>query len=136
MKTQAKVVVIGGGVVGCSALYHLAKMGCSDTLLIEMDELTSGSTWHAAGNVPTYATSWNIIKFQRYTTQLYSRLAAEVDYPINYHVTGSLRLAHSDARMQEYRHVKPARAIRGSWSCMTSRERCGIPTTVISTPRR
>ncbi|MGO1120809.1 GcvT family protein [Rhodovibrionaceae bacterium A322] len=105
MKTHAKVVVIGGGVVGCSALYHLAKMGCTDTLLIELDELTSGSTWHAAGNVPTYSTSWNIIKFQRYTTQLYSRLAEEVDYPINYHVTGSLRLAHSEERMQEYHHV-------------------------------
>ena len=53
MGERAKVVIIGGGIAGCSALYHLAKMGCTDVLLLERDELTSGSTWHAAGNVPT-----------------------------------------------------------------------------------
>ena len=61
MAEQAKVVVIGGGVVGCSCLYHLAKSGITDALLIERDELTSGSTWHAAGNLPTFSTSWSIM---------------------------------------------------------------------------
>lgn len=105
MRTQAQVVIIGGGVVGCSALYHLAKRGWSDCVLLEAHELTSGSTWHAAGNCPNFSTSWNTIKFQRHSTKLYKRLAEEVDYPINYHVTGSIRLAHSRDRMDEYAHV-------------------------------
>ena len=105
MRTQAQVVIIGGGVVGCSALYHLAKRGWTDCVLLEGNELTSGSTWHAAGNCPNFSTSWNTIKFQRHSTRLYARLAEEVDYPINYHVTGSIRLAHSRDRMDEYRHV-------------------------------
>lgn len=105
MTLQARVVVIGGGVVGCSALYHLALRGWTDTLLLEMDELTSGSTWHAAGNIPTYSTSRNVIKLQHYSTELYDRLARDPAYPINYHQTGSIRLAQSTERMEEYRHV-------------------------------
>lgn len=100
--TQARVVIIGGGVVGCSALYHLAKKGWTDCVLLEKNELTAGSTWHAAGNVPTFSTSWAIMNMQRYSTELYSRLGEEVDYPMNYHVSGSIRLAHSKERMQEF----------------------------------
>ncbi len=100
--TKARVVIIGGGVVGCSSLYHLAKKGWTDCVLLEKNELTAGSTWHAAGNVPTYSTSWAIMNMQRYSTELYSRLADEVDYPMNYHVSGSIRLAHSEERMQEF----------------------------------
>jgi len=70
---DAKVLIIGGGVAGCSALYHLAERGWTDTLLLEMDELTSGSTWHAAGNIPTFSGSRNIIKLQHYSTELYTR---------------------------------------------------------------
>ncbi|RED53465.1 GcvT family protein [Aestuariispira insulae] len=105
MQSHARVVIIGGGIVGCSALYHLAKMGETDVVLLEMDELTSGSTWHAAGNIPTYAGSWNIMKYQRYSSKLYETLAEEVDYPINYHVTGSIRLANNKDRMDEFHHV-------------------------------
>ncbi|MBX2826005.1 MAG: FAD-dependent oxidoreductase [Gammaproteobacteria bacterium] len=105
MNKSARVVIIGGGVVGTSALYHLAKRGWTDCMLVEMDELTSGSTWHAAGNIPTYSTSRNIIKLQHYSTQLYAELAADPAYPINYHQTGSIRLAQSDARMQEFHHI-------------------------------
>jgi dimethylglycine dehydrogenase len=105
MKTQTRAVVIGGGIAGCSALYHLTKLGWTDVVLVERDELTSGSTWHAAGNCPTFATSWNVIKYHRYSNQLYARLAEEVDYPINYHITGSVRLAHSKARMDEFKHI-------------------------------
>ncbi len=100
--TKARVVIIGGGVVGCSSLYHLAKKGWTDCVLLEKNELTAGSTWHAAGNVPTFSTSWAIMNMQRYSTELYSRLADEVDYPMNYHVSGSIRLAHSKERMQEF----------------------------------
>ncbi|MFV0514070.1 MAG: FAD-dependent oxidoreductase [Jhaorihella sp.] len=99
---SARVVVIGGGVVGTSVLYHLALKGWTDCVLLEKNELTAGSTWHAAGNVPTFSTSWSIMNMQRYSTELYSRLGAEVDYPMNYHVTGSIRLAHSRERMQEF----------------------------------
>jgi dimethylglycine dehydrogenase len=105
MTDHARVVIIGGGAVGCSALYHLAQLGWTDCLLLERDELTSGSTWHAAGNCPNFSTSWNVIKLQRHSTRLYARLGDEVDYPINYHITGSIRLAHTQDRMDEYKHV-------------------------------
>ncbi len=101
----ARVVIIGGGAVGVSALYHLAKAGWTDCTLLEKTELTAGSTWHAAGNVPTFSTSWAIMNMQRYSTELYARLGAEVDYPINYNVTGSIRLAHGPERMREFRRA-------------------------------
>ena len=102
----ARVVIIGGGVVGASCLYHLAKAGWSDCVLLEKNELTAGSTWHAAGNVPTFSTSWSVMNMQRYSTELYARLGAEVDYPMNYHQTGSIRLAHSRERMQEFQRAR------------------------------
>ena len=104
--TTARVVIIGGGVVGVSALYHLAKAGWSDCVLLEKNELTAGSTWHAAGNVPTFSTSWSLMNMQRYSTELYRGLGEAVDYPMNYHVTGSIRLAHSKERMQEFQRAK------------------------------
>lgn len=104
--TTARVVIIGGGAVGVSALYHLAKAGWTDCVLLEKNELTAGSTWHAAGNVPTFSTSWSLMNMQRYSTELYRGLGAAVDYPMNYHVTGSIRLAHSKERMQEFARAK------------------------------
>jgi dimethylglycine dehydrogenase len=104
--TTARVVIIGGGAVGASSLYHLAKAGWTDCVLLEKNELTAGSTWHAAGNVPTFSTSWSIMNMQRYSTELYRGLGAAVDYPMNYHVTGSIRLAHSCARMQEFERAR------------------------------
>ena len=95
LPSHSKVVIIGGGAVGASCLYHLAKEGWTDCVLIEKNELTAGSTWHAAGNVPTFSTSWSIMNMQRYSTELYRNLSNEVNYPMNYHVTGSIRLAHS-----------------------------------------
>lgn len=105
VKSTARVVIIGGGVAGTSALYHLAERGWTDCILLEMDELTSGSTWHAAGNVPTFSSSRNIIKMQHYSTQLYAKLSVNPDYPINYHQTGSIRLAQNRQRMEEFAHV-------------------------------
>ena len=106
LPAHTRVVIIGGGAVGASALYHLAKAGWSDCLLLEKNELTSGSTWHAAGNVPTFSASWSVMNMQRYSTELYRGLGEEVDYPMNYHVTGSVRLAHSRERMLEFERVK------------------------------
>ncbi len=103
--TKARVVIIGGGVVGASTLYHLAKKGWTDCVLLEKNELTAGSTWHAAGNVPTFSTSWAIMNMQRYSTELYARLGEEVDYPMNYHQSGSIRLAHTKERMQEFQRA-------------------------------
>jgi len=104
--TSARVVIIGGGVVGASSLYHLAKMGWSDCVLLEKNELTAGSTWHAAGNCPSFSTSWAVMNMQRYSLSLYAGLAEEVDYPMNYHVTGSIRLGHSKERMMEFERAR------------------------------
>jgi dimethylglycine dehydrogenase len=103
--SSARVVIIGGGAVGASCLYHLAKAGWSDCVLLEKNELTAGSTWHAAGNVPTFSASWSIVNMQRYSTELYRDLGQAVDYPMNYHVSGSIRLAHSKERLQEFHRV-------------------------------
>ena len=114
MKTHARVVIIGGGAVGCSALYHLTQLGVTDAVLVERDELTAGSTWHAAGNVPTFSTSWNLLKMQRYTTRLYADLARRTGYDINYHVTGSIRLAHTRDRLDEFKHIAAQARAQGT----------------------
>jgi len=103
--TTARVVIIGGGVVGTSALFHLARAGWTDCVLLEKNELTAGSTWHAAGNVPNFAPNWAVMNMQRYGAEMYRGLADEVDYPMNYHVTGAIRLAHSKQRMQEFEKI-------------------------------
>jgi dimethylglycine dehydrogenase len=102
---RARVVIIGGGAVGASSLYHIAKAGWTDCVLLEKNELTAGSTWHAAGNVPTFSSSWSIMNMQRYSASLYRELGALVDYPMNYHVTGSIRLGHSMERLREFKRV-------------------------------
>lgn len=106
LPSTARVVVIGGGAVGVSCLYHLARVGWPDCVLVERNELTSGSTWHAAGNVPTFSSSWSLMNMQRYSAGLYRGLAADVDYPMNYHVTGSLRLAHGHERIREFQRAR------------------------------
>ena len=118
--TQARVIIIGGGAVGASCLYHLAKAGWTDCLLLEKNELTAGSTWHAAGNVPTFSTSWSIMNLQRYSTELYRDLGAAVDYPMNYHVTGSIRLGHSKERVQEFKRAESMGRYQGMDLAMLS----------------
>ncbi|WP_425039864.1 GcvT family protein [Primorskyibacter sp. S187A] len=103
--TTARVVIIGGGAVGVSSLYHLAKMGWTDCVLLEKNELTAGSTWHAAGNCPNFSTSWAVLNMQRYSLEMYRTLAQDVDYPMNYHVTGALRLGHTKERRMEFERV-------------------------------
>ena len=78
MKTKTKVVVVGGGVVGVSALYHLAKKGWSDVVLVERKELTSGSTWHAAGLLPLFNMSYSVGQLHKYAVDLYKKLPQDI----------------------------------------------------------
>ncbi len=105
MRRQARVVVIGGGAVGASCLYHLTEAGVADSLLIEKDELTSGSTWHAAGNIPTYASSWLGMRAGNYAWRLYKDLGDKVGSPITYRHTGAFWPGHTGDRMDLYRHL-------------------------------
>lgn len=102
MKTHARVVVIGGGVVGVSTLYHLAQKGWSDVVLVERAELTAGSTWHAAGLLPLFNMSYTVGQLHKYSVDLYKRLQAETGQDVSFHVTGNLRLATRRERMDEY----------------------------------
>jgi dimethylglycine dehydrogenase len=106
MPHTARVVVIGGGVAGCSLLYHLTKLGWSDVLLVEKDELTSGSTWHAAGLCTQFNPSYNLMKLLRYSIDLYERLEGETGQAVDLHRCGSLRLASSVDRLDEFEHRK------------------------------
>jgi dimethylglycine dehydrogenase len=106
MSQKAKVVIIGGGVAGCSLLYHLTKLGWTDVLLVEKDELTSGSTWHAAGLCTHFSSSYNIMKLLRESVDLYESLEAETGQAVDLHRCGSVRLAESQDRLDEYAHRK------------------------------
>ena len=113
MKEQAKVVVIGGGVVGVSALYHLAKKGWGeDVVLLEKAELTSGSTWHAAGLLPLFNMSYSVGQVHKYSVNLYNELEEETGQPVGFAQVGNLRLAMNDDRMDEYfQYAATARTI-------------------------
>lgn len=99
MKSSTQVVVIGGGVVGCSVLYHLTKAGWTDVVLLERRELTSGSTWHAAGGMHTLNGDPNVAKLQQYTIELYREIEAISGRDCGIHVTGGVMLADSEARL-------------------------------------
>jgi dimethylglycine dehydrogenase len=103
MRTHAQAVIIGGGVIGCSILYHLTKMGWSDVVLLERDELTSGSTWHAAANIHGLHDNNNITRIQNYTMDLYNALEAETGQSCGVFQPGSLYLAQTEAREHQLR---------------------------------
>jgi len=103
MKTHAQAVVIGGGVIGCSILYHLTKLGWTDVVLLERNELTSGSTWHAAANIHGLHDSANISRIQHYTMNLYNELEAETGQSCGVFQPGSLYLAQTEAREHQLR---------------------------------
>lgn len=105
MRGHARVVVIGGGAVGAAILYHLARAGITDAVLLEKNELTAGSTWHAAGNIPTYANSWLGMRAGNYAWALYKDLAKDPDAPITYRHTSAIWPAHSPDRMQLFQHL-------------------------------
>ncbi|MGD8741009.1 MAG: FAD-binding oxidoreductase, partial [Desulfobacterales bacterium] len=101
MKTQARVVVIGGGAIGSSILYHLAKYGWQDVVLVEKHELTSGSTWLAAGNCSYYHSSYYCTRVNMKSIELYQKLEEETGQTTGWHTTGSIRTADNPDRMDE-----------------------------------
>lgn len=105
MKSHARVVVIGGGVVGCSVLFHLARAGWTDIVLLERDELTSGSTWHAAGGMHTINGDPNVAKLQKYTISLYKEIEELSGQATGVHLTGGVFLAATEARMDWLRNM-------------------------------
>ncbi|WP_170552723.1 GcvT family protein [Ruegeria atlantica] len=105
MKSRTKVVVIGGGIAGCSTLYHLTQEGWTDVVLVERNELTSGTTWHSAAQVTNFGMNQTMVGLKSHSIRLYKELAEDPDYPINYHHgDGGIRLANTQAQMQGYRH--------------------------------
>lgn len=105
MKSRTKVVVIGGGIAGCSTLYHLTQEGWSDVVLVERDELTSGTTWHSAAQVTNFGTNQTMVGLKTHSINLYKELSENTEYPINYHrADGGIRLANTEEQMQGYRH--------------------------------
>ena len=102
MKTQVKALVIGGGAVGTSIAYHLAKAGWDDVMLLERDELTSGSTWHAAGLLPLFNMSFATTHIHKYSVEFYKSLEAETGLNAGFAVVGNLRMAQTQERMDEF----------------------------------
>ena len=102
MKTHVKALIVGGGAVGVSIAYHLAKSGWKDVVLLERDELTSGSTWHAAGLLPLFNMSYATSHIHDYSVKFYKTLEAETGLNPGFSVVGNLRMAQSQARMDEY----------------------------------
>ena len=107
MKTQTDVVVIGGGIAGCSTIYHLTQEGITDCVLIERDELTSGTTWHSAAQVTNFGGNQTMVGLKSHSIKLYKELADDPEYPINYHhATGGIRLASTQDHMDGYYHFQ------------------------------
>ncbi|WP_372574835.1 GcvT family protein [Ruegeria jejuensis] len=102
MKTQVKALVVGGGAIGTSIAYHLAKAGWDDVMLIERDELTSGSTWHAAGLLPLFNMSYATTHIHKYSVDFYKTLEEETGLNAGFAVVGNLRMAQTQERMDEY----------------------------------
>ena len=103
---RARVVVIGGGIIGCSVAYHLAHMGWKDVVLLERDRLTSGTTWHAAGLIVTFgSTSETSTEMRKYTRDLYGRLEAETGQATGFKPVGFIEVAADPDRLEEYRRV-------------------------------
>ncbi len=105
MKSQTRVVVIGGGIAGCSTLYHLTQEGWTDVVLVERDELTSGTTWHSAAQVTNFGANQTMVGLKSHSIKLYQELRDDPEYPVGYnHGDGGIRLANTEAQMDGYRH--------------------------------
>jgi dimethylglycine dehydrogenase len=122
MRRDARVVVIGGGVVGCSVLFHLARAGWTDVVLIERSELTSGSSWHAAGGFHTLNGDPNVAKLQAYTVSLYRELEALSGQSCGLHLTGGVMMADSPSGWTSCGWRTPGGAAWG-WRRRSSRPR-------------
>ncbi len=104
MKSHTRAVVIGGGVVGAATLYHLVKKGWDDVVLVERRELTSGSTWHAAGLLPLFNMSYSVGQIHKYSVNLYGALEEETGQDVGFRVVSNIRLARTQDRMDEYHY--------------------------------
>ena len=113
MRTHARAVVIGGGVVGVSTLYHLVKKGWSDSVLVERKELTSGSTWHAAGLLPLFNLSYSVGQIHKYSVALYRCLGEETGLDVGLRLVSNIRLARTRDRMDEYHYYAGVAATIG-----------------------
>lgn len=105
MQTNARVVIIGGGIMGASLLYHLAELGWTDCLLIEKDGLTSGSTWHAAGQCPSITGSFNLAKIHAYSNELYPRLESLTGQYVSWHKSGGIRFATNERELAWFKYI-------------------------------
>ena len=122
IQSHAKLVIIGGGIMGVSLLYHLTKEGWNDVVLIEKSELTSGSTWHAAGQCPHMLGNLSLAKIHLYSTNLYKSLEKETGQATGFHETGSLRLAYKKEDLEWFHYVKGILDIAGSPCSIISTE--------------
>ncbi|WP_093256500.1 GcvT family protein [Rubrimonas cliftonensis] len=123
MKTQARAVIVGGGAVGCSIAYHLAKAGWTDIVLLERDELTAGSTWHAAGLLPLFNMSYAVSHIHDYSVKFYKTLEAETGLNPGFSVVGNLRMAQTRERIDEYRlYASTAESVGVPFEWMTPKE--------------
>jgi dimethylglycine dehydrogenase len=119
---RTRVAVIGGGIAGCSVLYHLARRGCADALLLEQSELTAGSTWHAAGLCTQFAPSLRLMRLLKRSLELYEELEERTGGSVGLHRCGSVRLAESQDRLDQFRHVSGIAAQAGVPMCIVSPE--------------
>ena len=105
MIAEARVVVVGGGIAGVSTLYHLTRLGWSDVALVEANELTSGSTWHAAGLCTQFIQSYNLMQLLRTSVELYGALEEQTGLPVDFHQCGSVRIGTTRDRLHQFEHV-------------------------------
>jgi len=112
---HARVVVIGGGIIGCSVAYHLAEMGCEEVVLLERDQLTSGTTWHAAGLMTTYGSgSETLLGIRRHSMEVYKRLEEETGQQTGFKGVGFIELAADEDRLEEYRRITAFNRLHGT----------------------
>lgn len=123
MVQKVQIAVVGGGIVGCSVLYCLARLGCTDTVLLEKNELTSGSTWHAAGNTTFFGHYPSIMRLYVNSVKIYLEAELETGQSVSFHDAGSIRVANSQAELESYRRLEP------------DYEKLGVPYEVIGLDR-
>src|SRR5262249_1106031 len=126
--TETKVLIVGGGIVGCSLAYHLTKLGWKDVVLVEQNQLAGGTTWHAAGLVGRRRTTKALTKINKYTRELYAALEKETGHAVGWKQVGSLIVGRSEERMTQLRrtaaisewfgvetHIVTAKAAKEKW---------------------